>query len=281
MNEAVGRRAAPKRRVLVTGAAGRIGRCFAGKSHELYDLRLMTLPGDPLAGSISGFGEVAEGDIEDLPRMKELCAGIDTVIHLAATPNASGTWRELLPLNIIGTYNTMVAAKSAGCRRLVFASSIHAVSGYPDEVQVKTNEPVNPGDLYGVSKAFGEALGRYMAEQEGLSVIAIRIGGFTELEVARTAETYHFMDAFISDQDMVQLLQRAIDVEGVQWAMLHGLSRNRFNRMDISDTMKLVGYEPQHDLAAENPRLKDLDFWHTLSRHNLKGGLKSGIREDV
>src|SRR3712207_7646535 len=75
-------------------------------------------------------------------------------------------------------YHTFVAAKAAGCRRVIYASSIHAVSGYPSDVQVKTSEPVNPGDLYGVTKCFGEALGRYMAEKEGLSVIALRIGAF-------------------------------------------------------------------------------------------------------
>ena len=89
------------------------------------------------------------------------------------------------------------------------------------------------------------------------------------------------MDAYIADEDMVQLLQRAIDVEEVRWAMLHGLSRNRFNRLDISDTMKLTGYQPQHDLGIENPRLAELELWQTLSSHNLKGGLKSEIRNDA
>ena len=86
---------------------------------------------------------------------------------MAGDPSPSATWESLLPTNIIGTYNIFVAAKAAGCRKVIYASSIHAVSGYPADVQVKTDEPVNPGDLYGVSKCFGEALGRYMAEQEG------------------------------------------------------------------------------------------------------------------
>src|SRR4029450_951651 len=84
-----------------------------------------------------------------------------------------------------GPYNPFVAAKSANCRRFIYASSIHAVSGYPADVQVKTSEPVNPGDLYGVTKCFGEALGRYMAEKEGLSTIALRIGAFQPIEAAQ------------------------------------------------------------------------------------------------
>lgn len=268
------------RTVLITGAAGRIGSYFAEKSHARYSLRLMLKPGES-ASEIAGFGEVVEGDLLDLPRMKDMCEGIDTVLHLAATPSGSATWRELLPDNIIGTYNTMVAAKGAGCRRLIFASSIHAVSGYPEGVQVKTSEPVNPGDLYGVSKCFGEALGRYMAEQEGLSVVAIRIGGFIEADYARTSDSIAIMDAYTSRDDLIQLFHRAIELEGVKWALLHGLSRGRFNRLDLTDTIELTSYEPQDDFAELNPRLKDLEFWKSISRHNLHHGQESGLREDV
>ncbi len=74
------------------------------------------------------------GDVGDLERMKEFCQDIDTVLHLAADPGPSATWSILLPANIIGTYNAFVAAKAAGCRRVLYASSIHAVSSYPADV---------------------------------------------------------------------------------------------------------------------------------------------------
>lgn len=88
---------------------------------------------------------------------------MDTVVHLAGSANPAATWDELLQTNIVGTYQTCVAARAAGCRRVVYASSIHAVSAYPPDVQVKTSEPSNLGDLYGVSKCFGESLGRYFS----------------------------------------------------------------------------------------------------------------------
>ena len=125
------------------------------------------------------------GDLNDLEGLKTLFAGADTVVHLAGQAGPSTAWSALLEANITGTYHAFVAAKAAGCRRVIYASSIHAVSGYPADIQVKTNEPVNPGDLYGVSKCFGEALARYMAEQEGVSAIAIRIGAFQPIEAAR------------------------------------------------------------------------------------------------
>lgn len=274
--------AAVRRKVLVTGAAGNIGSYFAEHAHEMYDLRLMVQTMDEQAAALQQFGAVVVGDLGNLERLKELCDGIDTVVHLAADPSPSATWSSLLDANIVGTYHMMVAAKSAGCRRVIYASSIHAVSGYPADVQVKTSEPVNPGDLYGVTKCFGEALGRYMAEQEGMSVIALRIGAFQPLERAREEDATRLLDAFVSQRDLHQLIMRCIDVEHVQWAVLHGLSNNRFKRLDISDARVLVGYQPQDDLTQEQPQLKELHLDDRVSAHNLADPeQQSGIRDDL
>lgn len=271
-----------RRRVLVTGAAGRIGSYFAEHAHQKYDLRLMVRPGDEDVDKIRPFGEVVVGELADLDALKGFCAGVDTVVHMAADPSPSATWDDVLPANIIGSYHVFAAAKSAACRRVIYASSIHAVSGYPTDVQVKTSEPVNPGDIYGVSKCFGEALARYMAEQEGLSAIAIRIGAFQPLEKARDASSVSILDAFVSHRDLHQLLERCVDVENVRFAILHGLSNNRFKRLDISDARELVGYDPQDDLTEENPKLRDLHLSDTVSAHNLSDqNQKSGLREDV
>ena len=95
-------------------------------------------------------------------------------------------------------------------------------------MQVKTSEPVNPGDLYGVTKCFGEALGRYMAEQEGLSVIALRIGAFQPLDKARSENALSMMDMFVSHRDLNQLIEKCIDNEKLKWGVFQGLSNNRF-----------------------------------------------------
>lgn len=270
------------RKVLVTGAGGRIGSYFAEHSHHQYDLVLVEREIDEKLEKLKEFGAIEQGDINDLERMKELCRGVDTVVHMAGDPSPSATWRELSEANISGTYYTMVAAKAAGCRRFIYASSIHAVSGYPADVQVKTSEPVNPGDLYGVSKCFGEALGRYMAEQEGLSVIALRIGAFQPIEKARQEDSLSMVDAFVSHRDLNQLINKCIDVENVRFAILHGLSNNRFKRLDISDARELVGYDPEDDATAENPLLKDLNLNATLQTHSaIADGQKSGLREEL
>src|SRR5689334_12426013 len=271
-----------RRRVLVTGAAGNIGKYFAEHSHERYDLRIMVHKLDQRADTLRPFGEVVAGELDDLAKLKEYCSGIDTVVHLAGDPDPGAAWASLLESNIVGAYNMFVAAKAAGCRRVIYASSIHAVSGYPADVQVKTSEPVNPGDLYGVSKCFGEALGRYMAEQEGLSVICLRIGGFQPHEAARGETGIAMLDAWVSRRDLNQLIERSIDAEDLRFGIFHGLSNNRFKRLDISSARELLDYNPADDTTEENPQVKPLHLRDKVASHSMKDpSQKSGIRNEV
>ncbi|CAA9249239.1 MAG: UDP-glucose 4-epimerase [uncultured Chthoniobacterales bacterium] len=272
---------AADRLVLITGAAGNIGSYFAEQNRGRYRLRLMLRNGDKEAG-LREYGEIVKGDITNLEQMKELCRGADTVLHLAASASPSSTWDEVLPANIIGTYNVFAAAKSADCRRVIYASSIHAVSGYPPDVQVKTSDPVNPGDLYGVSKCFGEALARYCAEKENLSAIALRIGAFQPIETAQDEANIGLLDAFVSQRDLNQLIIRCIDAEHIQWAVFNGLSNNRFKRLDLSDARELVGYEPQDDLAEEHPQLEPTELAEDIRAHSkADASQQSGMREEV
>lgn len=271
-----------KPKVLVTGAAGNIGSRFAAWATDRYDLRLMCYHLDEDAEALRAYGQVVQGDITDLQQMHDHCSGIDTVIHLAASPSPSTPWDVVKTLNIEGTYNVMVAAHAAGCRRVVFASSIHAVSGYPVDRQVQADDPVNPGDLYGVSKCFGEAMGRYMAEQHGLSVIVVRICWFQPLEETRDDQGIGMLDAYISPRDMNQLLGKCIDDNRLKFAIVHGLSDNQFKRLDLSETRELLGYEPQDDLTELNPKLAKLKLGDVVRQHDETGdAAESGIRHEV
>jgi nucleoside-diphosphate-sugar epimerase len=118
--------AEPRRRVVLTGAAGRIGRAIAPQLADRWDLQRTDLLSDP---------EIAALDITDLEACRSAFAGADAVVHLAAVPDPEATWEQLLPANVIGTYNVAQAAGDAGVRRLVLASSLHAVGGLPDQTQ--------------------------------------------------------------------------------------------------------------------------------------------------
>jgi nucleoside-diphosphate-sugar epimerase len=272
-----------RRTVLVTGAAGNIGSYFARSSHKRYDLRLMVhSPDKPEAKAIAKYGRVVEGNLEDLEGMTRLCRGVDTILHLAASAGPNSVWEtEVLPNNIVGCYNVFAAAKAAKVRRVIFASSIHAVSGYPADVQVKASDPVNPGDLYGVSKCFGEALARYMAEQEGVSSICLRIGGFQPNEEMEGDLGIQMMDAWVSQRDLNQLIEKSIDADNIKFAIFNGLSDNRFKRLDISNARELLGYAPKDDLTEVNAEVKGLRLRERVMAHSMKDEEKSGLRETM
>lgn len=268
------------RSVLITGAAGRIGSAFAEASHERYDLTLMDHPEADLQ-AVADYGHTVSAKLGDLAALREQFQGIDTIVHLAADPSPQAGWDSMLPNNITGTYHVMTAAVAAGCRRLVYASSIHAVSGYRKGYQVHTDDPVNPGDLYGVTKCFGEAMGRFIATQHGVSTLVVRIGAFQPREVADDPDSLSMMDAFVSHRDLVQLLQCCVDNEDLEFAILHGLSGNLFNRMEIQTACDLVGYEPQDDFTAHHPELSELGLRHQIMRHNEKADADSSLDDDL
>jgi uronate dehydrogenase len=243
-----------RRRVLVTGAAGRIGRAFAEFASTTHQLRLLDRPGARFEG-LAELGEVVVCDVQDLPSLTEACRHVDTVVHLAGNPDPSAAWSELIGPNVVGVYNMFAAAKAADCRRVVFASSIHAVMGYPSDRQVATTDPVNPLDVYGVTKCFGEAMGKYVAEQEGISVIALRLGAFLAPEVAMDPDSAHVANIFLAPEDLFHLLLKSIDVEGIRFGIFHAISDNSVKRLDVSDTRSVLGYNPVYNFAALAPNL--------------------------
>lgn len=257
------------RKVLITGSAGRIGRSLADVAPRRYRLTLMVREASDIEG-LSSPGATVVCDLVEFDKVVEAFQGIDTVVHLAADPSPRAGWDSLLNNNIIATRNVFEAAVRAGCRRVIYASSIHAVSGYPPGYQVHPDDPVNPGDLYGVSKCFGEAMGRLAAEQNDLSCIVIRIGSFQPRERARHSGNLHMLETFVSHRDLDQLICRCIDDRHVRFAVFHALSGNRFNRMDITTARELVGYRPQDDFTELNEQLSRLRLREEARPHNAQ-----------
>ena len=216
-----------KRTVLLTGATGFVGgqcRQFWGDKYNLRlaDNRPMDQARDGARTDGGGNTQLAAHEefvLLDITKYDEFllaCEGVHTVVHLAATPGApdgpDGFYSQLLPLNLIGCYNAFQAASAAGCKRIVFASSVNAVLGYvghdergvstdsgnwgggapmytPGQEQyhadgtgagsgVRWDAPIWPVNVYGATKCFGEALARTYSTSHGLSCICVRLGGF-------------------------------------------------------------------------------------------------------
>jgi nucleoside-diphosphate-sugar epimerase len=229
---------------LITGAAGRIGSFLTRQLANRYDFVLTDVrpPTDAC-----GFPFVA-ADISDLDAMRGLCQGIDTVVHLAADPSTAATWESLLPRNIIGVQNIFQAAYEAACRRVIFASSVNAVAGYPRDVQVHTDMPVRPLNLYGASKAWGEAVACFYADQRGLAAICLRFGWVIARDSEHLRRDHPMLDIALTYEDLTRLVVASIEApDDLRFGVFHGVSNNRWKRLDISDARAILGYTPEDD----------------------------------
>ena len=234
-------------RVLITGAAGNIGRTLRAHLRGRYALLRLT---DVVPQETASPGEeVSTVDICDMAALERSMAGIDCVIHLAGIPEEDA-WEKILPLNIEGCFNVFESARRQGVRRLVFASSNHAVGFHRRETFIDTMVQARPDGRYGVSKVFGEAVGRMYADKYGMSVACLRIGSFRPSD--RPAETRHLL-TWISHRDMAQLASRCVEHENYHFVVVYGVSNNLRNRWDNTPA-KFLGYRPQDDaelFAAE------------------------------
>ncbi|HET9912349.1 MAG TPA: NAD(P)-dependent oxidoreductase [Anaerolineales bacterium] len=236
-----------KLRVLVTGGCGKIGSYFVRFASEKYIIRVV----DKVAWDPERLGpfsvESLVADLQDPTACRQACEGMDMVVHLAADASPEADFEDsLLGNNIIATYNMFRAAREAGCRRFIYASSVHAVAAYPPDVQIKVNMPVRPTNLYGVSKCFGEALAAHFAFNEGLPGIALRIGAYVFPEHPEDLLPTEW-DAFLSPDDFNDLLVRCLETPNITFAIAHVISDNKFKRLDLTETKEILGYQPKAD----------------------------------
>ncbi len=164
--------------ILITGAAGDIGSRLRKLLDKVYpQLRLSDLrrPADLASGE-----SFMAADLADYAQVEKIVAGVDGIVHLGGY-SVEGPWQTILNSNIVGCYNLFEAAYRAGVKRVVFASSNHAVGFYPRSERIGTGVTVRPDSRYGVSKAFGEALGAFYADKHGIRVTCLRIGNVTDV----------------------------------------------------------------------------------------------------
>src|SRR5580692_1889913 len=228
------------KRVLITGAAGQIGDALRKGLRGSYSLiRLADIA--PLGTAEAG-EEIQSADIRDIPALEKAMTGIDCVMHLAGQPEEA-EWEKVLSLNIEGCYNVFEAARRQGVKRVVFASSNHAIGFHRRERFIDNMVAPRPDSRYGVSKVFGEALGRLYADKHGLSVACLRIGTFRNPD--RPADARQLL-TWISHRDMVQLVRRCIDYPHYHFVIIYGVSNNLRSRWDNSN-VRFLGYRPQDD----------------------------------
>ncbi len=235
--------AANPRRIVFTGAAGGIGTMIRPLLRTRYPGLVLSdrvTPKDLQAGET-----FVPADLSKPDEVAALLAGADAVLHFGGH-SVEGPWDTILQANIAGCYNVFEAARQAGAKRIVFASSNHAVGFYPRRRRIGTNVTVRPDSRYGVSKAFGEALGALYADKHGIGVTCLRIGnvGPLPLDVRR-------LSIWLHPEDLVQLLAIGLDHPDIRFEIVYGASDNEAAWWDNSRAHAL-GYRPAH--KAEDHR---------------------------
>lgn len=230
---------ADKKRVLMTGAAGSIGKTLLGPLADRYTLRALfhraTVPVPPDV-------EVVTGDLERLDDALAAVDGCVVVLHLAGNPHMTATFEEVLAANIRGTYSIYEACKIKGVAKVVFASTNHVTGMYEkDGLPVEPGQPVRPDSFYGASKAHGEALGRYYSDAFGLAVLCLRIGSFLP-----RPQNVRNLATWLSHRDMEQLAWRSIEAD-VKFGIYYGISGNTRRQWSIDNAMADLGYAPEDD----------------------------------
>ncbi|PSQ19039.1 NAD(P)-dependent oxidoreductase [Halobacteriales archaeon QS_8_69_26] len=241
--------------VLLTGAGGRVGEAILAALGDDYEWRL--LDRNPPAGDPPG--EYVVGDVTDESAVREAMDGAGAVVHLAADPRPSAPWDSVLRNNIDGTRTVFAAAADEGVGKVAFASSNHAVGAYetdertpgmyrPGGETLDGSEPPRPGNLYGVSKATGEILGRYYHDEHGLSVVCVRIGNLTKNHPPEDYERGQAM--WLSYRDCAHLFDRCLQAD-YDYEIVYGISDNDRKFYSIERAREVLGYDPQ-DNSAEH-----------------------------
>ena len=237
--------------ILITGASGGVGTFLRRELAGKYRLRLSDIR--PVETPAPGETFVP-GDIASLDDMLRATEGADAFVHLGGY-SVEGPWDDILQANIIGCYNAFEAARRHGVKRILFATSNHAVGFYRRDETIDHRVYPKPDGRYGVSKAFGEALGSLYADKYGLEVFCMRIGNVAERPIDKRR-----LSIWLSPRDLAQLVTIGIEHPGIRFEIVYGVSGNRRSWYDNSNAARL-GYRPQDDaetfaeevLARETP----------------------------
>jgi nucleoside-diphosphate-sugar epimerase len=231
-------------RVFVTGTTGRVGRVLVPAFREHYDLKTLhrrPAPDDPTA---------VLGDLSDQDHLTSMMAGCDVVLHLAAVSDEAASVEEIAQANIVGAYNVLQAAQEAGVRRAVFASSCHAFQFRRSQQVIEADEPYRPENVYGASKVFGEALGRYYHELFGMEFIAIRVGYLLPYDDPGLRTSAFRRGIWLSPRDAVALFRLAIERPGIGYAAVFATSKTAREVVSLRAASEMLGYQPQDSVVG-------------------------------
>jgi uronate dehydrogenase len=218
--------------VLLTGAAGTIGTALRDRLPG-FGWNLRSFDREPVPDGLVG-------DVTSPADLNAATEGVAAIVHLAGQPTEA-PWPVIREANIEGTFQLFEAARRAGVRRIVYASSNHAVGFTPVGTDQPADLPPRPDTLYGVSKVFGEALARYYVERYAFAVACLRIGTFEPKPTHQRS-----LSTWLSPDDCARLVDACLRAPELTYSLVWGISNNT-RRMWSLAAGRALGYEPQDD----------------------------------
>jgi len=224
------------KKLVLTGAAGRLGSYLREPLSQLCEEFVSTDIADGV-GKLYPAETYVRADLTDLDAMCDVLDGADMVVHFGAIGDER-PFEVLLGPNFIGAYNVWEAAHRQGVRRVVYASSIHAVGMYPKTEFIGTDVPHRPDTFYGLAKCFAEDLASLYWDKRGIESVCLRILSAAQVTNARA------LGSWLSYDDLIQLVTRAIDTPTTGFSVVYGVSDN--DRVPVDNAgASFLGYRPR------------------------------------
>lgn len=232
-------------RLVLTGAAGRLGSHLREPLLAMCDELVSTDIAADIGNTYSG-ERYEQADLSDLAAMTRVLEGADMVVHFGAIGDEA-PFNDILQANIVGAFNVWEAARLNGLRRVVYASSIHAVGMHDRTDFIGTDVAHKPDTFYGLAKCFAEDLGSLYWDKYQMESVCMRILSCAQVTNARA------LGSWLSYGDLIQLVERSCDTPTTKHTIVYGVSNNDRAPVDNANAA-FLGYRPRDNaerFAAE------------------------------
>lgn len=241
------------KKIVLTGAAGRLGSYLREPLSKMAESLVSTDLADTIGNLYDG-ESYQKADLTSLEQMITVTEGADMVVHFGALGDEA-PFEMILGPNIVGAYNVWEAAYQNKIRRVIYASSVHAVGMHSRTEGIGLDAPHKPDTFYGLAKCFAEDLASMYWDKRGIESVCLRIFSCAQVNNARALGTW------LSYDDLIHLVERAIDTPVTGFSVIYGISNNDRSPVDNSRA-NFLGYRPKDNaeqfaekILAETPPL--------------------------
>lgn len=224
------------KKLVLTGAAGRLGSYLREPLSRLCEELVSSDLADDIGELYSG-ETYQKADLANLDEITALLKDADMVVHFGAIGDEA-PFDQILQSNIVGAYNVWEAAWKNNLKRVVYASSIHAVGMHPKSEFIGTDAAHRPDTFYGLAKCFAEDLGSLYWDKRGLESVCLRILSCAQVNNARA------LGSWLSYDDLIHLVEQSINTPTTGFSVVYGVSAN--SRAPVDNTKaSFLGYRPK------------------------------------